>query len=649
VARSDVLHAKVAEGLRCLSDAVFGCLLQVKAADHGMEMTGSGQLQCMSQRVAIPEWPRWRPPLRGQKCTILTSLAHRFVILRSGLNFKGEEMKSFRPAPASPAGATASTTEPGIIFVNGKVWTENAAQPIAQAVAISDSIIVAVGNSMNIRNLAGPNTRIIDLGGRLVLPGFNDAHVHFLQGGACLIGVQLGDASSQAEFTDRIAAWARNLPAGVWLRNGGWDHQRWTPPFLPNRQLIDDATRDHPALLWRLDGHMALANSLALKLAGIDRNTPDVPGGEIERDTEGNPTGILKDAATALVERVMPPFSDEEQDQASFAAMHEAAARGVTSVQNMADTSEDTAQAEVYREFEKMERAGKLTVRIYEALPLRDWKKLAGLGTEALSGGGHLRLGNLKAFSDGALGSATAWMDAPFANDPANKGLASPDLLDPERFYESICGADKAGLQLSIHAIGDRANRTILDLYARLANDNGPANRRLRIEHAQHLHPADCERFARLGVIASMQPYHAIDDGRWAETILGPERIRSSFAWKSVLDAGVTLAFGSDWPVAPLDPLMGIYAATTRRTLDGKNPGGWIPEQRITVAQAVHAYTMGSAFAEDQETIKGSIAPGKLADMVVLSDDIFAIAPEAIEETKVDMTIFDGEIIFERQ
>lgn len=329
--------------------------------------------------------------------------------------------------------------------------------------------------------------------------------------------------------------------------------------------------------------------------------------------------------------------------------MREAAAHGVTSVQNMADSSEDRGQPDVFREFQKLERSGKLTVRIYEAMPVRDWKTLADSGVVVPFAGPRLRIGNLKAFADGAIGAATAWMDEPFSNNPGKSGLASPDLLDIERFYDSLRQADKAGLQLSIHAIGDRANRTILDLYARLEKENGPANRRLRIEHAQHLHPEDYARFAKLGVVASMQPYHAIDDGRFVESVIGPKRIRSSYAWKSLLDAGATLAFGSDWPVAPLDPVMGIYAATTRRTLDGKNPGGWIPEQRITVAQAVHAYTMGSAFAEHQEAAKGSIEPGKLADLVVLSDDIFTIPLEGIEKTRVDLTIFDGKVIHERK
>ena len=545
--------------------------------------------------------------------------------------------------------AAAYANEASLILVNGKVWTENPAQPIAYAVALDGNKIIAVGDDATIRKLAGPDTKVIDLHGRLLLPGFNDAHVHFLDGGAGLISVELGTANSPAEFKERIAKFAKTRAPGTWLRNGNWDHQRWNPPNLPTRQLIDDATGDHPVLLWRTDGHMALANSLALKLAGIDRSTKDPPGGEIVRDKDGNPTGILKDSATALVVRVMPPLPAAEQDQAMEAAIHEAAAHGITSVQNLADTPEDESQPEVFREFQKYERAGKLTVRIYQGVRVRDWKMYADPGIVAPFGSSLLRIGNLKAFADGALGSETAWMDEPFANSPSNRGLASPDLLDVEKFYGEMRVADKAGLQLTIHAIGDRAIRTILDLYARLEQDNGPADRRPRIEHVQHIHPADYPRFAKLGVIASMQPYHAIDDGRWAEKVIGPERAHSSYAWKSLLDAGATLAFGSDWSVAPLDAVLGIYAATTRQTLDGKNPGGWIPEQRITVAQAVHAYTVGSAFAEHQEKVKGSIGPGKLADLVILSDDIFSIAPEQIQHTTVDLTIFDGRVIYERK
>jgi predicted amidohydrolase YtcJ len=505
-----------------------------------------------------------------------------------------------------------------------------------------------VGSSANIRKLAGPECKVIDLGGRRVLPGFNDAHVHFLTGGDSLISVRLGDAGSVEEFRRRIGDYARSLPKGAWIRNGNWDHQRWTPAVLPTHELIDAVTPDNPVFVWRLDGHMALANALAMKLAGVDRNTKDVAGGEIVRDREGNPTGIFKDEATSLVERVMPPLSESESDAALQAAMHEAASHGVTSVQNMWDGPADQSSAVKFREFQKFAAAGKLTVRIYHASPLRDWKSLATTGVQAAFGSPVLRMGNLKSFADGALGSETAWMDAPFADKPGYSGLASADLMDSAGMYASIHGADQAGLQISIHAIGDRAIHTVLDLFERAAREDGPADRRFRIEHVQHLRPEDAARFAPLRIIASMQPYHAIDDGRWAEKELGAERIQSSYAWRLLLDHGAVLAFGSDWPVAPLDPLLGIYAAATRRTLDGKNPQGWVPQQRITVAEAVHAYTVGSAFAEHQEQIKGSLEPGKLADLVVLTDDIFRIAPTDLDKAHVYMTVFDGAVIYQR-
>ncbi|HVP32382.1 MAG TPA: amidohydrolase [Steroidobacteraceae bacterium] len=544
------------------------------------------------------------------------------------------------PLHAAP-GASAT-----LILVNGRIWTENPRQPEAEAVAIDAPYILAVGSSAAIRALAGPNCQTVDLLGRRVVPGFNDSHVHLLGGGAALIAVQLGDADSQAEFRRRLADYARKLPKGAWIRDGLWDHQRWSPAELPTSKLIDDVTPDNPVFVWRVDGHMALANSAALKLAGVDRNTRDVAGGEIVRDSEGNPAGILKDAATALVERIMPPLTEREMDEAMQAALKEAARDGVTSVQNMADSPVDADTAPKFREFQKFARDGRLTVRIYNAIPLRDWKELGAAGVQAGFGSAVLRIGNLKAFADGSLGSATAWMDAPFTGQPGKSGLASTDLLDSAGMYANIQGADRAGLQVTIHAIGDRANHAILDLFEKAEREDGPLERRFRIEHAQHLRAADIPRFAALHVIASMQPYHAIDDGRWAERILGPERIKTSYAWHSLLNHGAVLAFGSDWPVAPLDPLTGVYAATTRRTLDGKNPQGWVPEQRITVAQAVHAYTMGSAFAEHQEAVKGSLEPGKLADLAVLSSDIFRIAPAEIEKAHVFMTVFDGKIIY---
>jgi predicted amidohydrolase YtcJ len=534
-----------------------------------------------------------------------------------------------------------------LILLNGKIWTENPTLPESQAIAIEHQRILAVGSTTTIRNLAGPGCKIIDLHGRRVLPGFNDSHVHFLQGGNSLISVQLGDANSPAELRHRLSKYARSLAKGTWIREGNWDHERWTPATLPTHQLIDDVTPDNPVVVWRVDGHMVLVNAVAMRLAGIDRATRDVPGGEIVRDADGNPTGILKDEATALVERVMPPRSAQELDAAMKAAMREAARHGVTSVQNLVDSPTDKDTSLKLREFQKCAGSGSLTVRIYDASPLREWRNLADTGVQAGFGSSLLRIGNLKSFADGSLGSATAWMDAPFADQPGKSGLASTDLMDSAKMYANIQGADQAGLQISIHAIGDRAIHAVLDLYERAEQQDGPADRRFRIEHVQHLRPDDMARFARLGVIASMQPYHAIDDGRWAERRLGPERIRWSYAWRSLLDKGAVLAFGSDWPVAPMDPLLGIYAAVTRRTLDGKNPDGWVPQERISVAEAVHAYTVGAAFAEHQEAVKGSLDPGKLADLVVLSDDIFHIAPSEIEKVHVQMTIFDGSVIYQ--
>lgn len=550
---------------------------------------------------------------------------------------------------ATSAITLAHAGQATLVLLNGKVWTENPAQPQAQAVALAGGTILAVGDDAAIRALADNKTEIIDLNGRRVTPGFNDAHVHLIDGGNAAASVQLGDANSMQDMRRRVADFARNQSRGTWLGNGEWDDKRWTPAALPTHALIDDVTPDNPALLWRVDGHMALANALAMKIAGVDRHTPEVPGGEIVRDADGNPTGVFKDAAIALIERVMPPLPEARMDAAMTAAMAEAARHGVTSVQTMVGSSSDPTGPANIREFEKFDRAGRLTLRIYAAENLLNWRSLADAGISAPFGDARLRVGSMKAFADGSLGSMTAWMDEPFVGAPGKTGLASELLQHPDQMLAAMKGADAAGLQLVTHAIGTRANHAILDLYERVAAENGPADRRPRIEHAQHLRPDDIPRFGKLGVIASMQPYHMIDDGRWAGALIGPERSRTSYAWRSLLDSGAVLAFGSDWPVAPLDPIMGIYAAVTRATLDGKNPGGWVPEQRITVAEAVHAYTMGSAYAEFQEKVKGSIEPGKLADLVVLSDDIFAIPPEQIARTRVDMTIFDGRVVYRRQ
>ncbi|MBV9610907.1 MAG: amidohydrolase [Acidobacteriaceae bacterium] len=553
---------------------------------------------------------------------------------------------TFLLACAALVGALLSLRAQGSvtwILTNGKFWTVNAAQPEVEAVAIRGNRIAAAGTTVEILKLKEPETPVTDLQGRRVLPGFNDAHVHFFQGGAALAGPQLRYSRSETEFRDTLAAFVRPLPSGRWVTGGNWDEQNWTPARLPTRQLIDPVTADWPIFVNRLDGHEALANSLALRLAGIDRNTKDVPGGVIVRDAAGEPTGVLKDAAQMLVERVIPPPSEEQIRTAIRAAQNYANAQGVTSVQDM------SAAPEIFRVYQKMWHSNELRVRISGHQPLKAWDRLANVGVQADFGNEYLHIGGVKGFSDGSLGSTTALMFQPYLDAPQTSGIPSAELADPEQMWHNIESADSAGLQIAVHAIGDKANHTILGMYEHLEQEHGARDRRLRIEHAQHLLASDIPRFGRDHVIASMQPYHCIDDGRWAEKRIGPERAKTTYAFRSLLDSGATLAFGSDWEVAPMSPLMGIYAATTRRTLDGKHPEGWVPEQKITVAEAVRANTTGSAYASFEDGIKGSIQAGKLADFVVLSDDIFAINPVRIADTKVVATIFDGRLIGMRE
>lgn len=526
-----------------------------------------------------------------------------------------------------------------LLLINGKIWTVNPRQKEAEAVAVSGNRILAVGSTSEILHLKQPGTHVIDLRGRRVLPGFNDAHVHFYSGGANLTGPQLRHAKSQREFRDTLSAFAHQLPRAEWITGGSWDHENWTPARLPTRQLIDPVTKEWPVFVNRLDGHMSLANSLALKLAGVDRNTKDVPGGVIVRDENGEPTGILKDAAQTLIERVIPPPSEKQIRVAIRAAQEYANSNGVTSVQDM------SASPDVFRAYQSLLHSGELHVRVSGHQPLPVWKNLANVGLMADFGSAYLHIGGLKGFADGSLGSTTALMYQPYLDAPNTSGIASAELVHPDQMQKNIEDADAAGLQIAVHAIGDKANHTILGFYEEAERKNGPRDRRFRIEHAQHLLAADIPRFAQLHVIASMQPYHCIDDGRWAEKRIGPERAKTTYAFRSLLDSGATLAFGSDWDVAPMSPLMGIYGAVTRRTLDGKHPDGWVPEQKITVEEAVRAYTMGSAYASFDDNIKGSIEPGKLADLIVLSDDIFVIDPVKIADTRVEMTIFDGRIV----
>ncbi|MFN8002714.1 MAG: amidohydrolase [Acidobacteriota bacterium] len=530
-----------------------------------------------------------------------------------------------------------------LVLLNGKIWTVNDKQPEAEAVAILGQRIVAVGANADIRKLIGKTTKVIDLQGKRAVPGFNDAHVHFLDGGAGLASVQLRDAKTPEEFRKRIGEFAAKLPKGRWVLNGNWDHENWTPANLPTRQLIDAVTPDNPVFINRLDGHMCLANSLALKLAGVTRETKDPDGGTIVRDAQGEPTGVLKDAAMNFVYKVIPAPSEDEMIEAVKAAMKYAAENGVTSVQDM------SAAPEVLAVYQRLLKQGELTVRISGHQPLAEWQRLARVGLKAGFGNDKLQVGALKGFADGSLGSTTALFFAPYLDDPKTAGLPSDEMFPESKMRERILGADKAGLQVAVHAIGDKANQTILDFFAAAEKQNGARDRRFRIEHAQHLRLEEIKRFAGQRVIASMQPYHAIDDGRWAENRIGPERAKGTYAFRALLDAGAVLAFGSDWFVAPMEPLMGIYGAVTRRTLDGKRPQGWVPEQKISVAEAVKAYTYGSAYASFTEAQKGTLEVGKLADLVVLSADIFKINPVEIEKARVVLTIFDGKVVYERR
>ena len=528
-----------------------------------------------------------------------------------------------------------------LALLGGSLWTGDDARPWAEAVAVRGEKIVAVGTSKDVRRLVGPGTRVIDLAGSLVVPGFIDSHTHFLDGGFALLSIRLREAKSRDEFVARIRDKAVELAKGEWILNGDWDQQQFDPPELPRRDWIDAATPENPVCVNRHDGHMVLANSLALMRAGITASTPSPAGGEILRDSRtGEPTGILKDAAMELVTRHIPEPTAEARLKTAEAALRLAAENGITSTHDMAY---GTGNFTVYRQ---LIDAGKLTCRVFLYVPISNVDAFSRLSLKTPFGNDFLKIGGLKGFVDGSLGSSTALFFEPYTDDPKGLGLFHPDMIPEGIMEQRIRAADAAGLQVAVHAIGDRANAVLLDIFEKVITQNGPRDRRWRIEHVQHLRPEDMERMARLRIIASVQPYHAIDDGRWAEQKIGPERCRTTYAFRSLLDKGVRLAAGSDWTVAPLDPLAGIYAAVTRRTTDGKHPGGWYPEQKISLEQALRAYTTDGAYAEFAELSKGTIKEGFLADLVVLNRNIFRIPAEEIAEARVQTTVVGGRIVF---
>ncbi len=527
--------------------------------------------------------------------------------------------------------------QPADEIITGKIWTANVQQPWAQALAICGDSIVAVGNEKEALKWKGDKTKVTQYDtNQLIVPGFIDTHTHFVEAGFTLSSVQLRDAKTKEEFIKRIADFAKTVKPGTWIMGGNWDHKNWGGE-LPDRNWIDAVTPNNPVWISRLDGHMSLANSAALNAAGITDKVKYIEGGTIERDQKGRVTGVLKDNAKDLVDKTVPAPSEESEDRALQAAMNYAAAQGVTSAHSVYGFNSA---------FERAHANKRLITRIYAGRMLNEWKELKTKVDKQDRGDKWLKIGLLKSFVDGSLGSHTAVFLEPYTDSPRDSGL----LLVPEKtLYQQIKSADSAGLQVTVHAIGDKAIRILLNIFEKVEKENGAKDRRFRIEHLQHIQPSDIPRLAQLNVIASMQPYHAIDDGRWAEKIIGHERCKTTYAFRSLIDAKSKIVFGSDWPVAPATPLEGIYAAVTRRTLDDKNPNGWFPEQKITVEEALKAYTIDAAYSSFDEKIKGSLEKGRLADLVVLDQNIFTVAPEAIKDVKVILTMVGGKTVFEKK
>jgi len=523
------------------------------------------------------------------------------------------------------------------IYVNAKIWTGDSANDRATSIAVKDSAIIYVGNDYNAYK--GSSTQIIDVDGKMIVPGFIDNHTHFLSGGYQLASVNLRNAQSQQGFISTLKAYSIAHNDDRWIQGGDWDHEAWGGN-LPTKSWIDSVTGNHPVFINRYDGHMALANSIALKLAGINKNTSNPAGGEIVRDPKtGEPTGVLKDEATNLIFKVIPPPSQNELDECLQRAVAHAFEHGVTQVHDMSSYG-GWADMETYR---KAHANKKLDLRIYSFVPIRTWARLDSFVKKEGWGDDMLRWGGLKGFVDGSLGSTTAWFYKPYLDAPTKTGL---QVTDTTLLRQWVLSADSAGLHIATHAIGDRANDFILSVYEEAEKKTPSKDHRFRVEHAQHLTQIAIPKFAALHVIPSMQPYHAIDDGKWAFKRLDSARLKGTYAFKSLLATGANVTFGSDWTVAPLDPIAGIYAAVTRRTLDDKNPNGWLPDEKISVEQALKCYTANNAYAGFQENKLGKLKAGMLADFIVLSDNILNIAPEKIRDIKVLRTIVNGKEVY---
>ena len=523
------------------------------------------------------------------------------------------------------------------IYVNAKIWTGDTLNPSATVIAVKGEKIVYVGDDAT--KFTANET--IDVQGKQLLPGFTDNHTHFLSAGYALSSVKLKDAMTKEEFIKRVAEFCKSKPDDTWVMEGSWDHENWGGE-LPSKAWIDSVCGNHPVFLSRYDGHMAFANSKALKLAGIDKNTASPAGGVLVKDKNGEPTGIVKDAAMNLVINAIPPPTAEQLDQYFDAAAKYAVERGVTNVNDM-NSYGGWSDLETYKRAWKTDR---MILRMYSFVPLATWERMDSFVQKNGRGDDLLHWGGLKGYVDGSLGSTTAWFHQPYLDDPGTNGLL---ITDTSLLRKWVLGADKAGLHLGVHAIGDKANDFILSVYDEAAKINGARDRRFRVEHAQHVRPETIDQFAKLGVIASMHPYHLYDDGIWAYKRLDTNRLKGTYAFKSMKDKGVQVTFGSDWPVAPIDPVYGIYSAVTRITGDGKNPNGWYPNEKLSIEDALKAYTVTNAYASFLDGKIGMLKEGFYADFTILENNLFEVPKEKIKDIKAIRTVLKGKEVFLRK
>jgi predicted amidohydrolase YtcJ len=544
-------------------------------------------------------------------------------------------------AAARPQGQAAQDVPRTVLYLHGRIYTNDPQHPWAQAMAIRDGKIICVGAISQVMTECGgadSHAETVDLHQKFVVPGFNDAHMHLGYAGQGMLAVRLYGAASVEELKQRLAASVATHKAGEWITGAGWDHTLWPEKQFPNKWELDDVAQKNPVLLTHVSGHVAVANSLALKLAELNNNTPNPQGGEFERNASGELTGMLKEGpAMERVRSRIPDPTDEQRRRGLTLVFADLAKNGVTSAQ-------DNSEWEDFRAYKQIKDDGKLTVRITEWLhfvePLNDLQNKRAEGGTADS---WLKTGALKFVTDGALGSRTAAMLEPYSDDAKTTGIL---IMEQDKLKSLAIERDKAGFQINFHAIGDRANRVALDVFETVAKANGPRDRRDRIEHAQVVAPEDLPRFAKLKVIASMQPSHQTSDMRWAESRVGPERIKGAYAWATLEKSGARLAFGTDYPVEVVSPFRGLYACVTRQLPDGTPPGGWQPQEKISLEDCIRAYTSGAAYAEFEEGKKGELKVGEYADFLILSNDLTKVPPSDYVKTEVLRTVVGGRTVY---